>query len=150
MKRLLTLLSVLVLVGCAQGYGVTTSNMALHNTYLVKPYVPKAELIMIYNSADLMAYQFQREVPLQYDLMPEGYFVPLVEMDINAPAPYAWWKRVNRRGQVAGWVTGWPTFILWTGSRENGHELARFEGYKDMESFMEQVRLFISMYNLKQ
>ena len=155
MRRLLVLSLAVALAGCASGYGVTTSRMALHNTPLVpepKVYLnakPAVRLIALHGPRDAEYLRFRAEVPYDYDMRPEGYFLPLMEMDITTPRARLWYKSVYEGEQIESLFNTVVTFLVWEGDMDNGFELARFVGYKDQDTFYRQVHMIIDMYYLK-
>lgn len=156
MRRLLALSLAVALSGCASGYGITTSRMALNNEPLV-PLPPKVyqyakpavRLIALHGPRDAEFMRFHSEVPFDYDMRPEGYFLPLMEMDVTSPRARVWYRTVFEGEQIESLFNTVVTFLVWEGDMETGYELARFVGYKDKESFYRQVHLVIDMYYLK-
>ncbi len=109
---------------------------------------PPVELIALFAPGDDEYRRFSAEVPLEYDMLPEGYFLPLVEMNILAPQTRMWYKKVYEGDQIDGLFNTVVTFVVWEGDSETGYELARFVGYQSKEQFFEQVRMIIDMYDL--
>lgn len=110
---------------------------------------PQAELITICSPRQYDCQRFKVEVPEWYDEQMEGFFLPLVEADLSFPVHGDWYRKVYNSGQLYSMVSTTPTFIVWEGSRDTGHEIARFIGYDNRDDFIEQVRLIIEMYDLR-
>ena len=111
---------------------------------------PIAELIVICHRKKYECQRFMEKVPYEYDEHIEAYILPLVEANLAYPLHGRWYRQAYLDGRLFERVTTMPTFIVWEGSKQNGHELARWTGYTSMEEFLQQVNLMIEMYDLRQ
>ena len=110
---------------------------------------PIAELLVFCHPRKYQCQEFLQNVPFEYDENIEAYILPMVEVNVTYHVHGAWYRKAFRDGRLYSLVKTMPTFVVWQGSREEGHELARWNGYDDMEEFLEQVNLMIEMYDLK-
>ena len=157
MKKILALLVLVLLAGCAttdyypRPY-ITPSHKPVAKPMLIPRGLPEpiAELIVICHPRQYECQEFLKEVPFDYDEHVQAYILPMREVNITYEVSSLWYRTAYRQGRLYEMARTMPTFIVWQGDRDTGHELARWEGYEDMESFLGQVDLMIEMYDLKQ
>lgn len=161
MKQILVVLTIFLLAGCGvtpprnHGNIIPTVPHALANpppqVMMPKGFKePVADLIVICHRRKYECQQFMGTATYDYDEHIEAYILPLVEVNLAHDHHGAWYRRAYRDDRLSGRVVTMPTFIVWEGSRLDGHELARWTGYEGMNDFLEQVNLMIEMYELKQ
>ncbi len=156
--KLLVLALAFLVVGCA-----TTKppqRPYVPPVVISKDAKPAVSLYLICTPQNLQCYNFRKEILMvydmsqgilkeSYDMRAEGYFLPLVEMDMSRPEPQEWYRTSVTEQRLSGIVTQTPTFVVWEGGRHDGYELARFYGYETSDEFWGQVSEIIRMYRLK-
>jgi thioredoxin-related protein len=55
-----------------------------------------------------------------------------------------WFKEAYRIGKIKP-IRGTPTFIIWNGSKEGGHEISRIVGYRDKGRFYSRLKEMLSI-----
>ncbi len=153
MRHILVLLMLALLAGCATDY---KPRVYITPAPEPKPILmpkglkdPIAELIVICHPRKYVCQRFLEKVPYDYDEHIQAYILPLVEANLSFPLHGKWYRNAFLDGRLFDRAITMPTFIVWQGDKETGHELARWTGFTDMGEFLEQVDLMIEMYDLK-
>ena len=100
------------------------------------------ELLMAHNPSCHICQQFIEEVAVDYNDSEVAKKLPLIV--INVYEQPEWFKEAYRIGKIKP-IRGTPTFIVWNGSHEGGHEIARLVGYRDKERFYSRVKGMLSI-----
>lgn len=137
-------IAVIALVGCGPTHTVRESEPVFSGPDTRKPAM---QLVMMHNPQCYACQRFVDEVPEKYDLSREGFFLPLVVRNIYAPVTQEWYAVGLEEGRLIR-VNRTPTFIVLEGELDTGHEIARFVGYNDEETFFNQIGYMIDMYEL--
>ena len=100
------------------------------------------ELLMAHNPSCHICEKFIKEVAIDYNDSEVAKKLPLIV--INVYEQPEWFKEAYRIGKIKP-IRGTPTFIVWNGSHEGGHEIARLVGYRDKERFYSRVKGMLSI-----
>ena len=109
------------------------------------------ELLMAHNPSCHICQKFIEEVAIDYEYTYNGFTshnriakktLPL--MIVNVYEQPEWFKEAYRLKKIKP-IRGTPTFIVWNGSHEGGHEIARLVGYHDKQRFYSRLKKMLSI-----
>jgi thioredoxin-related protein len=100
------------------------------------------ELLMAHNPSCHICEKFIKEVAIDYNDSEVAKKLPLIV--INVYEQPEWFKEAYRIGKIKP-IRGTPTFIVWNGSHEGGHEIARLVGYHDKQRFYSRLKKMLSI-----
>jgi thioredoxin-related protein len=100
------------------------------------------ELLMAHNPNCHICEKFIKEVAIDYNDSEVAKKLPLIV--INVYEQPEWFKEAYRIGKIKP-IRGTPTFIVWNGSHEGGHEIARLVGYHDKQRFYSRLKKMLSI-----
>jgi thioredoxin-related protein len=100
------------------------------------------ELLMAHNPDCHICQNFVEEVAVDYNDSEIAKKLPLII--INVQEQPEWFKEAYRIGKIKP-IRGTPTFIVWNGSHEGGHEIARLVGYHDKQRFYSRLKKMLSI-----
>ena len=102
------------------------------------------ELLMAHNPKCHICERFINEVAIDYHESSIAKTIPLVI--INVYEQPEWFKEAYRIGKIKP-IRGTPTFIIWNGSKDGGHEIGRLVGYHSKGRFYSRLKEMLSIEN---
>ena len=81
--------------------------------------------------------RFINEVAIDYHESSVAKTIPLVIISVYEQPK--WFKEAYRIGKIKP-IRGTPTFIVWNGSHDGGHEIGRLVGYENKEKFYSRLK----------
>jgi len=100
------------------------------------------ELLMAHNPGCHICEKFINEVAVDYNDSEIAKRLPLTIISVYEQPE--WFKEAYRIGKVKP-IRGTPTFIIWNGSKEGGHEISRIVGYRDKGRFYSRLKEMLSI-----
>ena len=104
------------------------------------------ELLMAHNPNCHICEKFIKEVAVDFEYSyksttSHGRVIkkPLPLIIINVYEQPEWFKEAYRIGKIKP-IRGTPTFIVWNGSHDGGHEIGRLVGYHSKEKFYSRLK----------
>jgi thioredoxin-related protein len=95
------------------------------------------ELLMAHNPDCHICERFINEVAIDYHESSVAKTIPLVIISVYEQPK--WFKEAYRIGKIKP-IRGTPTFIVWNGSHDGGHEIGRLVGYENKEKFYSRLK----------
>ena len=95
------------------------------------------ELLMAHNPDCHICERFINEVAIDYHESSVAKTIPLVIISVYEQPE--WFKEAYRIGKIKP-IRGTPTFIVWNGSHDGGHEIGRLVGYENKEKFYSRLK----------
>ena len=95
------------------------------------------ELLMAHNPDCHICERFINEVAIDYHESSVAKTIPLIIISVYEQPE--WFKEAYRIGKIKP-IRGTPTFIVWNGSHDGGHEIGRLVGYHSKEKFYSRLK----------
>ena len=102
------------------------------------------ELLMAHNPACHICERFINEVAVDYNDSDMAKKLPLIIISVYDQPE--WFKEAYRIGKIKP-IHGTPTFIIWNGSKDGGHEIGRLVGYHSKGRFYSRLKEMLSIEN---
>ena len=100
------------------------------------------ELLMAHNPGCHICEKFIEEVAIDYNDSEIAKRLPLVIISVYEQPE--WFKEAYRIGKIKP-IRGTPTFKVWNGSHDGGHEIGRLVGYENKEKFYSRLKEMLSI-----
>ena len=100
------------------------------------------ELLMAHNPDCHICQKFIEEVAVDYNDSEIAKRLPLIIISVYEQPK--WFKEAYRIGKIKP-IRGTPTFIVWNGSHDGGHEIGRLVGYENKEKFYNRLKEMLSI-----
>jgi thioredoxin-related protein len=95
------------------------------------------ELLMAHNPDCHICERFINEVAIDYNESEIAKKLPLII--INVYDQPEWFKEAYKIRKIKT-IRGTPTFIIWNGNHDGGHEIGRLVGYHSKQRFYSRIK----------